>query len=151
MSGRSRRLQKRYLGGSRRIWGYNVALISVSTHSTYICTLKLCSMNLRDTVVKYVTSSIDVEFDTKFTVQHEMAYEIEYELLTDPEELTVKYGGGSYSISGFKMTLQRRKSSFVANFFFPSFLIVLTAFVSFWVPPASIPGRGWVHRSSLSD
>ena len=108
-------------------------------------------MNLRDTVVKYVTSSIDVEFDTKFTVQHEMAYEIGYELLTDPEELTVKYGGGSYSISGFKMTLQRRKSSFVANFFFPSFLIVLTAFVSFWVPPASIPGRGWVHGSSLSD
>ena len=29
-------------------------------------------MNLRDTVVKYVTSSIDVEFDTKFTIQHEM-------------------------------------------------------------------------------
>ena len=99
-------------------------------------------MHPRDTVVKYVTSSINVDFDAKTTVQHELAYEVEYELLADPGELTVKYGGGSYSISGFRMTLQRRKSSFVANFFFPSFLIVLTAFVSFWVPPASIPGRG---------
>ena len=103
------------------------------------CTLKLSSMDLRDTVVKYVTSSLDREYGAN--MQHELAYEIEYELLTDPKDLTVDYGGGSYSISGFMMTLKRRKSSFVANFFFPSFLIVLTAFVSFWVPPASIPGR----------
>ena len=87
-----------------------------------VCTVKFSSTNLRDTSVTYETSSLDVEFDAKFTVQHALPYEIEYEVLTDPKELNLKYGGGSYSISGFKMKLQRRKSSFVANFFFPSFL-----------------------------
>ena len=104
-----------------------------------MCTVKLSSTNLRDNVVKYVTSSINTEYGAH--MQPELAYEIEYELLNDPKDLTAKYISGSYSISGFKIILHRRKFLFVANFFIPSFLIVLTSFVSFWVPPASIPGR----------
>ena len=39
---------------------------------TNTCTVKLSSMNLRDSVVKYVTSSINADFDAKTTVQHEL-------------------------------------------------------------------------------
>ena len=89
------------------------------------------------TTVKYQT----VGMNLLHGIQHDLAYEIKFEILTDPTDLIDNFGSGNYSVSGLKILLRRRTLTFVVNFFFPSFLIVLVSFVSFWIPPSSIPGK----------
>ena len=98
------------------------------------------SSSFPDTTMKYQT----VGMHLLPGLQHDLAYEIKFEILTDPTDifdLFDSFGGGNYSISGFKISLRRRTLPFVVNFFFPSFLIVLVSFVSFWIPTSSIPGK----------
>ena len=73
--------------------------------------------------------------------QHDLAYSVTYEILTDPDDLHDTFLEGSYSISGFKINLKRRVSPYVVNFFFPSFLIVLTSFVR--EPPDMMSAKFW--------
>ena len=61
--------------------------------------------------------------------------------MAGPTELIDNFGSGNYSVSGLRISLRRRTLSYVVNFLFPSFLIVLVSFVSFWIPPSSIPGK----------
>ena len=98
------------------------------------------SSSFPDTTMKYQT----VGMHLLPGLQHDLAYEIKFEILTDPTDIVDifdNFGGGNYSISGFKISLRRRTLPFVVNFFFPSFLIVLVSFFSFWIPPSSIPGK----------
>ena len=96
----------------------------------------MASSSFPDTTVKYQT----VGMNLLHGIQHDLAYEIKFEILTDPTDLIDNFGSGNYSVSGLKISLRRRTLTFVVNFFFPSFLIVLVSFVSFWIPPSSIPG-----------
>ena len=105
------------------------------------------SSHFPDTTIKYKT----VGMNLLHGLQHDLAYEIKFEVMTEPADLINNFGSGNYSVSGLMISIRRRTLSFVINFFFPSFLIVLVSFISFWIPPPSIPGRAPVWEQVITE
>ncbi len=47
----------------------------------------------------------------------------------------------NFSVSGFEITLRRNRLTYILNYYFPSGMFVIVSWVSFLIPPDSIPGR----------
>jgi len=48
---------------------------------------------------------------------------------------------GLESVSGFYMSIDRKPTTFIYNYFFPTGLFVVVSWVSFVIPPDSVPAR----------
>ena len=46
-----------------------------------------------------------------------------------------------HSRSGFKINLRRKVSTFIFNYYIPSGLFVIVSWMSFVIPPDSVPAR----------
>ncbi len=46
-----------------------------------------------------------------------------------------------YSVVGFEMTLTRNGLPFLWVYYMPTFSMLLTSSMSFWIPPDAVPGR----------
>lgn len=64
-------------------------------------------------------------------------------------ETTVLKGKDSISISGFYLILQRKSGPYFWLYFAPSFLMVLTSWISFAVSFEAVPGRLGLHLTLL--
>ena len=51
-----------------------------------------------------------------------------------------KYSG-NYSVTGFEVTLRRKMSHYIITYYFPAGMFVIVSWISFLVPPESVPGR----------
>ncbi len=51
------------------------------------------------------------------------------------------YDGYNYSTAGFSISLDRILHPFVFNVYLPSGILVAAAWISFFIPPAVVPGR----------
>ena len=54
---------------------------------------------------------------------------------------TIDCSTGNYSVTGFQLTLQRKMSPYIMTYYFPAALFVVVSWISFLVPPESVPGR----------
>ena len=48
---------------------------------------------------------------------------------------------GNYSVTGFEVTLRRKMSHYIITYYFPAMMFVSVSWISFLVPPESVPGR----------
>ena len=48
---------------------------------------------------------------------------------------------GNYSVTGFELTLRRKMSHYIITYYFPAGMFVIVSWISFLVPPESVPGR----------
>ena len=48
---------------------------------------------------------------------------------------------GNYSVTGFELTLHRKMSHYIVTYYFPAGMFVIVSWISFLVPPESVPGR----------
>ena len=48
---------------------------------------------------------------------------------------------GNYSVTGFQLTLRRKMSHYIITYYFPTGMFVIVSWISFLVPPESVPGR----------
>ena len=48
---------------------------------------------------------------------------------------------GSYASCGFQVRVQRKQMQFVVQVYLPSFMFVVTSWVSFLIKPEVVPGR----------
>ena len=51
------------------------------------------------------------------------------------------YLTGNYSVTGFELTLRRKMSHYIITYYFPAGMFVIVSWISFLVPPESVPGR----------
>ena len=48
---------------------------------------------------------------------------------------------GNYSVTGFEVTLRRKMSHYIITYYFPAMMFVSVSWISFLVPPESVPGH----------
>ena len=48
---------------------------------------------------------------------------------------------GNYSVSGFELKLTRKMAFYIITYYFPTGMFVIVSWISFLVPPESVPGR----------
>ena len=48
---------------------------------------------------------------------------------------------GNYSVTGFELTLRRKMAFYIITYYFPTGMFVIVSWISFLVPPESVPGR----------
>ena len=48
---------------------------------------------------------------------------------------------GNFSVAGFELTLRRKVSHYIITCYLPSGMFVIVSWISFLVPPESVPGR----------
>ena len=48
---------------------------------------------------------------------------------------------GNFSVTGFELTLRRKMSHYIITYYFPAGMFVIVSWISFLVPPESVPGR----------
>ena len=48
---------------------------------------------------------------------------------------------GNYSVTGFELTLSRKMAFYIITYYFPTGMFVIVSWISFLVPPESVPGR----------
>lgn len=78
------------------------------------------------------------------TLRHESAYDVSM----DREE-NCKYNVKQNSCLKLNLQFKRRLGMYLMTIYFPSCLIVIVAFISFWIDPLSVPGRVSLTVTSL--
>ena len=68
------------------------------------CKFRICSSNFPDTTVTYETAGMNLLHG----LQHDLPYEIRFEILTEPTDLIDNFGNGNYTVSGLRISLRRR-------------------------------------------
>ena len=53
----------------------------------------------------------------------------------------VSWFTGNYSVTGFTLTLHRKMAFYIITYYFPTGMFVIVSWISFLVPPESVPGR----------
>ena len=48
---------------------------------------------------------------------------------------------GNYSVTGFELKLTRKMAFYIITYYFPTGMFVIVSWISFLVPPESVPGR----------
>ena len=48
---------------------------------------------------------------------------------------------GNYSVTGFEVKLRRKMTHYIITYYFPAGMFVIVSWISFLVPPESVPGR----------
>ena len=90
--------------------------------------------------VEYVGRAI---YDTQTQISHEFDYQfhahkLNYSLDIDMGDKNETY---FYSFVGFDITMNRKFKPYFYSFYIPVTGMVLTASMSFWIPPDVVPGR----------
>lgn len=86
--------------------------------------------------------SMSSEFND--TMRHESAYDV-----TISRDDKCFFNPRQSSCLRLKLKFKRRLGMFLMTVYFPSSLIVITSFISFWIDPLSVPGRVTLTVTSL--
>ena len=78
--------------------------------------------------VRYLTSGLERSF---YGLEQTLMYEVEYEEITQREELSFFDGFHNWSACGFYIHLDRKVSPALINFFMPSVFIVIITFCGY--------------------
>ena len=92
------------------------------------CSVKFTSFFHTDNVVKYKTWHLE---DISDKVQQALGYDIEYEIISNKDDLIHKYHPCDeriYSVSGFNVKLKRNLGPAIMTIFVPSLITVIIAF-----------------------
>ena len=58
-----------------------------------------------------------------------------------PSDLLSLSISGNYSVTGFELKLTRKMAFYIITYYFPTGMFVIVSWISFLVPPESVPGR----------
>merc|ERR1712045_441397 len=73
-------------------------------------------------------------------VRSVLDYTVDIGELSEKHRVSVVLTGNS-SVTGFKLTLRRKMGFYIITYYFPAGMFVIVSWISFLVPPESVPGR----------
>ncbi|XP_023347755.1 glycine receptor subunit alpha-3 [Eurytemora carolleeae] len=123
---------------------------AVACRITWICPMSFDNFPLDVQVCKFQVGSFNYDntnivFKDEFVADAEairsvLDYSILINELSEEDKHSVVLTG-NFSVTGFELVLKRKMSHYIITYYFPAGMFVIVSWISFLVPPESVPGR----------